>query len=247
VTRENPRRRPIFYLTAPARCPYLPERSERKVFTHLPAQGAGELMEVLTVSGFRRSQNVAYRPACEGCQACISVRVPVAQFAPSARWRRVLRQNTDLERAACHADPTAEQWGLLSSYLRTRHAEGGMDTMDEDDYAAMLGDSVQRPVVFEYRLKTPDGSPGRLVACALVDALQSGLSLIYSFFEPDEARRSLGSYMILDQIALARELELPHVYLGYWVRGSDKMDYKAAFTPLESLTPEGWRPFVPQA
>ncbi len=195
----------------------------------------------LTQGGFRRSQNIAYRPACEGCSACVSARLPVRDYVFSKSERRVLARNAGSRRHIVEAEATREQFDLLRLYLQSRHAGGGMADMSWSDYVAMVEDTAVRTHVVEYRLVSQDGGPGALIACALVDRLTDGLSLVYSFFDPSTARASPGSFVILDHLVQAAALKLPFVYLGYWVRGSRKMDYKARFSPLEILDPVGWR------
>ncbi|MFN4287063.1 MAG: arginyltransferase [Brevundimonas sp.] len=229
-----------FFLTAASPCPYLPGLEERKVFAHLPFSDGSIVNDHLTHAGFRRSQNIAYRPACEGCSACVSVRLPVLEFRHSRGQRRVLARNADLTRNLVEAEATTEQFDLLRRYLSARHPGGGMSEMVWPDYVAMVEDTAVRTHLMEYRLPSPDDGPGDLVACALVDVMSDGLSMVYSFFHPRMERRSLGVFTILDHIAQARLVGLPHVYLGYWVRGSDKMDYKARFRPLEALGQQGW-------
>ncbi|MEM7696587.1 MAG: arginyltransferase [Pseudomonadota bacterium] len=230
---------PQFYLTAPAPCPYLPGRQERKVFTHLVGDRAEPLNDLLTQSGFRRSQNIAYRPACEGCRACVSVRVVVNEFSWTKSLKRIRAQNRTLVRRERPALPSSEQYSVFRGYLDSRHSDGGMADMTVLDYAMMVEDTHVDSRLFEYRHPGHAGR-GTLVGCALTDVLSDGLSMVYSFFEPDEAAASLGTFMILDHIARAAELGLPYVYLGYWVRGSDKMGYKQRFRPQEHLTPKGW-------
>ncbi len=237
MTKPYPTRQLQFYLTAPSSCPYLEGRQERKVFTHLDGEDAPVLNNVLTHAGFRRSQSIVYRPACEGCTACVSARIPAQAFKPSKSQRRVARKNIDLLRACVPNQATDEQYAVLRRYLDSRHGDGGMASMDFPDYALMVADTPTRTHLIEYRTPADD----RLIACALVDRLHDGLSLVYSFFEPDEASRSLGSFMILDHVAHALAVRKQFVYLGYWVKGSPKMDYKAAFRPLEVLRRGGWR------
>ena len=229
-----------FFLTAPSPCPYLPHRDERKVFAHLPLTDGAAINDALTLAGFRRSQNIAYRPACEACEACVSARIPVADYPFSRSERRVLERNGDLVRHMVEAEATMEQFELLRRYLLARHADGGMADMTWPDYLAMVEDTPVRTHVIEYRLAPNGNAPGELLACALVDALADGLSLVYSFYEPGLRRRSLGSFVILDHVIQAGALGIPYVYLGYWVQGSPKMDYKARFRPLEALGREGW-------
>ena len=229
-----------FFLTAPSPCPYLPGRDERKVFAHLPLTEGASVNDALTQVGFRRSQNIAYRPACEACDACVSARIPARDYPFSRSERRVLDRNRDLSRHLVEAEATMEQFDLLRRYLMARHAEGGMADMTWPDYVAMVEDTTARTHLIEYRSPSDDRGPGDLIACILVDVLSDGLSLVYSFYEPSLSKRSLGSFIILDHILQAQMAGLPHVYLGYWVSGSPKMDYKARFNPVEVLRPGGW-------
>ena len=243
---QHSRNTPQFYLTAPSPCPYLPGQEERKVFTHLVGERAAELNDLLTHGGFRRSQSIAYRPACEACRACISVRVVVEDFQPTRSMRRVWERNRDLLGEMRLGVPTSEQYAIFRSYLDNRHRDGGMADMTLLDYAMMVEDSHVETRIVEYRRRAPLGSSngrgaGPLIAVALSDLLCDGLSMVYSFFESDHSSRSLGTFMILDHIARARRMRLPYVYLGYWVQGSRKMDYKGRFLPQERLTTEGWR------
>ncbi len=239
MTQHVPTRRLRFFLTAPTPCPYLPGREERKVFAHLPLHDGPQVNDQLTQAGFRRSQNIAYRPACEGCDACVSARVPALEYPFSRSERRVLDRNADLVRCLVEAEATLEQFELLRAYLSSRHPGGGMADMTWPDYVAMVEDTAVRTHVIEYR-KESDGGPGELIACALVDALSDGLSLVYSFYDPAAGKRSLGSFVILDHIVQARLNSIPYVYLGYWVSGSSKMDYKARFNPIEVLRAGDW-------
>lgn len=236
---------PQFYLTAPAPCPYLSAQLERKVFTQLIGRPARALNDALTHAGFRRSQNIAYKPACEGCAACVSVRVVAKAFAPSRSHKRIVRYNADLGVEIVTNVATHEQFELLRRYLDARHAGGGMAGMDEDDYMAMVEDSAVETHIVEYRLPaTNGGKRGPLIAAALSDMLGDGLSMVYSFFDPRHPKRSLGSLMILDHVRRAQASQLDYVYLGYWVRGSRKMSYKVQFKPIEALGSEGWEPFL---
>jgi leucyl-tRNA---protein transferase len=231
---QHSRDTPQFYLTAPSPCPYLSGKEERKVFTHLVGPRASELNDLLTHGGFRRSQSIAYRPACETCRACVSVRVVVGDFRPSRNMRRVLDRNSDISGEMRDAQPTSEQYSVFRAYLDSRHYDGGMADMTVLDYAMMVEDSHVETRMVEYR-RGDD-----LLAVALTDVLGDGLSMVYSFFDPEASHRSLGTFMILDHIARARRIGLPYVYLGYWVRGSRKMDYKGRFIPQERLLAEGW-------
>ncbi len=245
---QQPRDTPQFYLTAPTPCPYLAGQFERKVFTHLVGQRAPQLNDILTQGGFRRSQSIAYRPACETCRACISVRVPVADFRPNRSFRRVMLRNSDLVGEMRPAVPTSEQYSTFRAYLDSRHRAGGMADMTVLDYAMMVEDSHVETKLVEYRVQGPDSritgrGTGDLLGVALTDVLSDGLSMVYSFYDPDRRDRSLGTFMILDHIARAKRMGLAYVYLGYWVRDSRKMDYKGRFLPQERLLNEGWTRF----
>jgi arginine-tRNA-protein transferase len=240
VTDQRTARVPQFFLTPGGPCPYLPGRIERKVFARLNGALAQPLNEALTHSGFRRSQMIAYRPACDGCSACVSVRIVTKEFAPSRSQKRLAKRNTDILRNKVKAEATREQFALLRAYLDSRHAGGGMSDMGLFDYVAMVEETPVNTHIVEYRQTMGDGRPPRLLACALTDVLRDGLSMVYSFFHPGVDARSLGSHMILDHVAEAQARKLPYVYLGYWIRGSAKMNYKARFQPLEALGPDGW-------
>ncbi|MFK5978881.1 MAG: arginyltransferase [Rhizobiaceae bacterium] len=239
---------PQFYLTAPAPCPYLEGREERKVFTHLVGEQAPGINDMLTNGGFRRSQNIAYRPACERCRACVSVRVLTDEFELSRSFKRLAKRNDDLIGEVVPNSPTSEQFSLFRRYLDDRHLDGGMADMTVLDYSMMVEDSHVNSCVVEYRKRGPDSGitgkgEGDVIAVALTDILQNGLSMVYSFFDPAEDKRSLGTYMVLDHITRSRKLGLPFVYLGYWVEGSPKMSYKSRFMPQERLEGGHWARF----
>jgi len=227
-----------FYMTAPAPCPYIEGEMERKVFSYLGGAAAPSINAMLTRRGFRRSQNIIYLPACETCQACVPVRVVVDDFHLSKSRKRILGKNTEIIRRLRSPRATSQQFSILRGYLDARHGEGGMADMTVLDYASMVEETSVDTIIVEYSIRDQDEE--RLIACALSDRLTDGLSMVYSFFEPDESARSLGQFMILDHIALAKELSLPYVYLGYWVAGSQKMEYKKQYQPLEKLTHTGW-------
>ena len=238
---------PDFYVTSPQPCPYLTGRLERKLFTHLTNDKPAGVIDNLLRGGFRRSQNIAYIPYCERCAECVSVRIPVEGFALSRSQRRILRRNRDLTARRIGTDPTSEQYALFRDYIDTRHFDGGMADMTVLDYAMMVEDSVVDTFLTEYRLeaedalaRSADGDPAPLVGVALSDRLSDGVSMVYSFFEPSLAGRSLGSYMVLEHIAYTRSLGLPFLYLGYWIAGSRKMSYKTRFLPQQHLTENGW-------
>ncbi|HEX5422775.1 MAG TPA: arginyltransferase, partial [Candidatus Acidoferrales bacterium] len=233
-------RLPQFFLTPGGPCPYLPDRVERKVFARLNGLIAQPLNEALTHSGFRRSQMIAYRPACDGCNACVSVRIVAGEFEDARGARRNRRRNADLQRTEVAAEATREQFALLRAYLDSRHPGGGMSDMGLFDYVAMVEETPVKTHIVEYRKPSKGTEPGQLMACALTDVLRDGLSMVYSFYHPGEISRSIGTHMILDHVEAARARGLPYVYLGYWIEGSAKMDYKSRFRPLETLRPEGW-------
>ena len=249
---QHSRDTPQFYLTAPSPCPYLAGQEERKVFTHLVGERAPELNNILTQGGFRRSQSIAYRPACEGCRSCVSVRVIAREFRPTRSMRRIANRNADIESEMRLAVPTSEQYAIFRAYLDSRHRDGGMADMTVLDYAMMVEDSHIETRIIEYRRRESPSTPapadggarvrrrGDLLAVALTDVLGDGLSMVYSFFDPEESARSLGTLMVLDHIVRAQQMGLSYVYLGYWVRGSHKMDYKGRFLPQERLAPDGW-------
>ncbi|MCC5957132.1 MAG: arginyltransferase [Natronohydrobacter sp.] len=231
---------PQFYVTAPQPCPYLSGRLERKLFTALQGEQAEAMNDTLSKQGFRRSQNVLYRPSCADCNACLSARIRVADFTATRSQRRILRRNRHLQRQVTSAWATEDQYDLFRRYLDARHADGGMADMDVFEFAAMIEETPVRTRVLEY-VQTSEAGKRNLSAVCLTDVLDDGLSLVYSFFDPLLAEDSLGSYMILDQIALAEKVGLPYVYLGYWVPGSPKMDYKARFSSLEVYHDGRWQ------
>jgi len=230
---------PQFYVTSAQSCPYLEGRLERKLFTGLRDENGQILNDTLTKQGFRRSQNVLYRPACSGCSACISVRIRVADFEPTKSQRRVIKKNSDLKRSSNAAWATEEQYDLFTTYLETRHADGGMADMDMFEFAAMIEETPIRTRVVEYHIEE-DGRQ-KLHAACLTDILDDGLSMVYSFFDPVREKNSTGRFMILDHIQVAKEVGLDYLYLGYWVPGSAKMDYKADFSAVEMFVDGKWQ------
>jgi len=228
---------PQFYVTAPQPCPYLEGRLERKLFTALQGQNAQKLNDSLSQQGFRRSQNVLYRPSCSDCAACLSARIDVARFVAKRSQKRTLRRNGHLQRKATSPWATEEQYELFRKYLDSRHADGGMADMDVFEFAAMIEETPIRSRVVEYLDPVTRG----LAAVSLTDVLADGVSMVYSFYDPDLQAQSLGTFMILDHIEIAREAGLPYVYLGYWVPGSQKMGYKAKFSGLEIYLGGRWQ------
>ena len=230
---------PQFYVTAPQPCPYLAGRMERKLFTALQGEYAVKLNDSLSKQGFRRSQNVLYRPSCAECSACLSARIRGADFSPTKSQKRIIRRNARLRREATSPWATEDQYALFRAYLDSRHADGGMADMDRFEFAAMIEETPIRSRVVEY--SAGDGAERSLVAVCLTDVLDDGLSMVYSFYDPDLAQNSLGTYVILEHVEIAREAGLPYVYLGYWVPGSPKMGYKANFPALEVYVGGAWQ------
>ena len=228
----------FFFVTAPMPCPYLPGKVERRIVAEMNGRQASALHDTLSRVGFRRSHGLVYAPACPECTACVAVRTLAEEFAPTASQRRILRMNGDVVVTTRVAKATGEQFDLFSAYQRSRHNGGDMASMDFYDYQALVEETPVDSDVVEFR----DGS-GVLLAACLFDRMSDGLSAVYSFFDPAESRRSLGTYMILWMIGEARRLELPYLYLGYWIGDSPKMSYKAKFQPLEAYGTGGWTPF----
>lgn len=233
---------PQFYVTAPQACPYLDGRMERKLFTALQGDAAQKLNDSLSKQGFRRSQNVLYRPSCAECSACLSARIRVADFEPTRSHRRTLKRNANLAREATSPWATEDQFELFRAYLDQRHAQGGMADMDIFEFAAMIEETPIKSRVVEYSAPPAPGSrKRRLRAVCLTDVLDDGLSMVYSFYDPARERDSLGTYIILDHVRIAREAGLGYVYLGYWVPGSAKMGYKSRFPALEVYHGGRWQ------
>ncbi len=244
---DQPTSFPRFFVTAEGPCPYLPDRTERKIFAELRGPDAGVMAEALGRIGFRRSQNVVYRPSCGNCNACVSVRIVTSEFRPSRSQKRLLHHNADLEVSACDPWATDEQFRLLRAYLHARHPGGGMAGMDGGDFSDMIEMTPVDTVVVEYREPSVAGLPGKLVGACLTDKQSDGLSMVYSFYDTSAgARPGLGTYMILDHVQRAAAVGMPYVYLGYWVKGSPRMDYKRRFQPLERLTANGWKRLPPE-
>ncbi|MBY0430279.1 MAG: arginyltransferase [Rhodospirillales bacterium] len=236
-----PLKRPhFFFTTAPLPCPYISGRLERKIVTELTGPDAEVLHEALSRAGFRRSHSIAYTPACPGCNACIPVRIVVDGFLPDRTMRKVLKSCAHLFPREIPARATAEQYRLFSRYQDSRHSGGDMALMGFYDYRSMVEDSPIDTFLAEFR--SPEGA---LRSVCLTDRMSDGLSAVYSFYDPDHAGRSLGTYMILWLVEEARRQELPYVYLGYWIAESRKMSYKSRFAPLEAFGPGGWRVLDP--
>jgi arginyl-tRNA--protein-N-Asp/Glu arginylyltransferase len=227
-----------FFATSPVVCPYIPGRAERKLVVELDGSGAALFYDDLSRAGFRRSHHFAYRPACRGCSSCVPVRIVVDRFTHTRSTRRIRNVNRDLSGHLAAARATPEQFRLFSAYQRSRHNDSDMASMSYGDYRGMVEDTPVRTNVAEFR----DGC-GKLVAASLIDLLDDGLSAVYSFYDPQQAKRSLGTWSILWLVEQCRGQGQPFVYLGYWIENSPKMAYKARFPALERLTAGAWVPF----
>lgn len=232
--------RPRLLLGTEHPCSYLERRLARSVFVDpqapLDAGRYGALLDL----GFRRSGNYVYRPACGACTECKPVRLPVAQFTPDRAQRRCRRNNADVS-LAVETTLSGDHYGLYRRYLQARHPGGGMDPDDREAFHAFLSSTWGSTEIIAARDRA-----GRLLAGAVVDRVPHGLSAVYTWFDPDEPRRSLGTFMILAGIDRARALGLPWLYLGYWVAGSATMEYKRNFRPLEVLRAGGWSRIDPR-
>jgi leucyl-tRNA---protein transferase len=237
-----PLQRPLvqFFRSGPLPCPYLAGQVERKLFTRLSGPLAGQVNSDLCRAGFRRSHDVVYRPVCEGCAACIPVRVPVARFRPGRTMRRVARANADLRVGLEAPAATAELFTLFQDYQANRHAESDMARMSFGDFTDMLEEGAQAS-----RLLCLRDADGRLWGCMLIDMLSDGCSAVYSFFDTGSTRPSLGTQLVLALIEWVRAAGRAHVYLGYYIAGSRKMAYKVRFQPIEGLSSQGWRDLPP--
>ncbi|MFA4994510.1 MAG: arginyltransferase [Bdellovibrionales bacterium] len=227
-----------FFLSGPLPCPYLPVQVERKLFTRLcdnSETSNAEINGALCRAGFRRSQDIVYRPACNDCNACVPVRVPVQLFSPSRSLRRIEARNRDLHLQSAPVWTSAELFDLFLAYQKIRHGDSDMAHMDENDFEAMLKEG--RADTHLYCLRD---DAGVLKGCMVADSVGDGFSAVYSFFTPVEPRRSLGTMLILSLIEEARKQHLPFVYLGFWIRQARKMAYKSRFRPMQFLGPNGW-------
>ncbi len=230
----------VFHTTAPAPCPYLRGRLERKIVTELAKGDSTRFHEILSRSGFRRSHAIAYAPAYPACQACVPVRIDVEGFVETRGFRRVRRINHDLVAMPCPPRASGEQHRLFLDYQETRHAGGDMAAMEFHEYRSMVEDSPIQTLIYEYRDRQ-----GSLTAAVLADVMDDGLSAVYSFYRLDEPRRSLGCFVVLSLIDACHELGLPYLYLGYWIAESRKMSYKSRFQPLEAYGIDGWTRILP--
>lgn len=222
------------YLSSEHSCGYLAQRQARSLFVDPEFDLNPTRYERLLQQGFRRGGDHVYRPRCSNCASCIPARIPVREFRPTRAQRRSVHSNEDLSLSICYR-LSDEQFDLYQRYLRSRHAGGGMNPEDKTGFHSFLDCRWGGTEFWEYRLR------GQLTVCAVVDRTPMALSAVYTFFEPDRPARGLGTFAIMSQIASARAAGMDHVYLGYWVPGSEKMDYKKNFRPLEILSRHGWR------
>lgn len=229
-----------FYQTMPHRCSYLQDREATTLFLDPQQPLTPEIYNALTQVGFRRSGRHLYRPHCQGCNACQSVRVKAKEFRPNRQQRKILNRNKDLSWEIFPTRFTDEYYQLYRRYLESRHADGDMYPPSEEQFRSflLLNESWARLVEFR-------DAQGQLMAVAAVDSLPDGLSAIYTFYDPEQNRRSLGVFAVLWQIQQVQEMNLSHVYLGYWIKTCRKMNYKQNYQPLEILQQQLWEPFNP--
>ena len=223
-------------LSMRSECPYIDGRTEQRVAVDISENPA--LHDELARAGFRRVENWVYKPVCPGCNACLPWRVDSHAFKPGRNLKRIARTNMDLTREITSIRPNREQYALFQSYIRQRHSDGQMANMGRADFISMVENSPIETFIANYR-----DADGRLVGCVLTDVQEDGLSAVYSFFDPAQEARSLGTYMILDLLDYSRKSGLRWLYLGYYVAGSQKMMYKARFRPAEVFTGGSWQAY----
>ena len=222
-------------LSAPHPCSYLSEQQASDLFIDPDAPMDTHLHSQLAQQGFRRSGNHIYRPHCQTCNACKSVRIPVSNFAPSRQQRRTWNKNSDLTITATSTPDRQSHLKLFRHYVKNRHSGGGMDEFEGEGPFDFFQSPWSNTLFYEFR-----NQQNTLVAVAVCDQLSDGLSAVYSYFSPNESARSLGVLAVLWQIEQAKERKLPYLYLGYWIAECRKMSYKNNYQPLEWLNDEKW-------
>ena len=227
------------FQTLPHPCGYFAERSAQNIVIDPSAPQLPQIYDLAVQRGYRRAGGHVYHPQCPGCRACIACRVPITRFRPDRSQRRCLARNADLSVHIVAARFTAEYFTLYQRYLCARHPDGGMDDARPEDFARFLYTAWSPTRFMEFRRGE------RLMALAVTDFCGDGLSAVYTFFDPDEEARGLGTFAILSQIRLARDRALAHVYLGFWIDGHPKMHYKARYRPLEILRNGAWHELEP--
>lgn len=223
-----------FYATQPHACSYLPEQRATTLFLDPQQPIDLETYSQLSELGFRRSGDHLYRPHCQACSACIASRIAVASFTPDKQQTRIIRRNSDLQVSAREPVLTDENYALYARYIEARHQDGDMYPPSRGQFASFLVRDWPFSQFYEFRLA------GELLAVAVTDRMHNGLSAVYTFFAPEHSRRSLGRYAILWQIGEARRQQLHALYLGYWIKGCRKMNYKTEYRPLEMLVNQRW-------
>lgn len=224
-----------FFATSPQPCPYLPDRFERRLVTDLSRRDAVAVHDALSKAGFRRSHTLAYTPICNGCAACVPVRVDARRFRPDRTHRRILARNADLQLCDVPAVATKEQYALFSAYQSVRHNHGDMAKMGYHDYQLLIEQTTVDTAILEVR-----DAKRELRAVCIVDRICDGLSAVYSFFDPKLRQRSLGTFIILSLIGKSLQANLNYLYLGFWIAQTTKMSYKSRFRPLEGFSNSGW-------
>ncbi len=223
-----------FYATQPHACSYLPNEQATTLFLDPSQPMNGQIYAELSELGFRRSGDHLYRPHCQLCKACVPARIPVIRFRPSRKQNRVLKRNLDIKVTRCDPGFTEERYQLYARYISERHADGDMFPPSRGQFSTFLISHL--PYAFFYEMRVED----RLVGVAVTDVLPNGMSAVYTFYDPNEEKRSLGVFGILWQIAESRRLGLDAVYLGYWIKGCRKMSYKTEYRPIELFVNQRW-------